>query len=173
MRKITCLIALLFFVLTSVKAQLEQQSPRDSAYVIALKYIEGLNKGHRILVSDTIIRLNFVDFSEELDSISDNHNHNKTIDLLDSVDQSNNSCQKFMPILKGQKQRGLRKTKIIYFSPLYKNMVIGEILDGHDVGLYGISHREQAGFNESTQYLFIFDEKYRIQKVLRARIAYD
>ena len=173
MRKTTCIAVILFFGFTSLKAQLEHNNLRDSGYTRALKYIESSNKGHHILVSDTIIRLDFTFFNEELDSLPNNRNHRKTIELLDSVDQSNDNCQKFMPILKGQKQRGLRKTKIIYFSPFYKNMVVGEILDRQTDGWSGLSHNEQASFSESTQYLFIFDEKYRIQKVFKIRVAYD
>jgi len=173
MLKITCTTTFLFFMFTTLKAQLEHNNLRDSGYVRALKYIESSNKGHHILVSDTVIRLDFTSFTEELDSLQSKQNHTTTIDLLDSVDQSNSRCQKFMPILKGQKQRGLGNTKIIYFSPFYKNMVVGEILDRKNDGWSGPGHREQAGFNESTQYLFIFDEKYRIQKVFKIRMAYD
>ena|ERR1700759_216372 len=174
MRKIVVVPLMLFSALTLLSQQREENHLENKGYLRALKYIVNSNKQKNILVSDTLVPLHFATFSKDLDTFYINQKHPKFYDLLDSVDQAKDTSERFCPVLKNKQSKHKGKTEIIYFSPVYDHMLIGEILERqYFKKWYGLNHHAQAGFNQSMQYLFIFDKKYNIQKIFKATIAYD
>jgi hypothetical protein len=141
------------------------------AYRKALKYIANQNAGKNMVVSDTIIHLPFHNFTEQVCKLWDK-NSNVVHDVLDSVDHAQGNQKFVLNEFKNLKFVGKGPTEIIYFSTFFSFMVIGEIIkQKNKKGV--VSHDVNSGFNESTQYLFIFDKKYSLKRVFKIRLAYD
>jgi hypothetical protein len=141
------------------------------AYQKALKYITNKNAGKNMVVSDTIYHLPFHNFTEEICNIWGKDN-DFVSGRLDSVDRVQENKKFVLNEFKNLKFVGKEPTEIIYFSNFYSLMVIGEIIERKNKKR-GVSHDAQTGFNESTQYLFIFDKKYSLKRVFKIRLAYD
>jgi len=140
-------------------------------YLKALKYITNKNAGKSIVVCDTIIYLPFHNFTEEICKV-----WGKTSDIvhdvLDSIDRNQGNRKVVLNEFKNLKFAGKEPTTIVYFSNFYSFMVIGETIEQKNKK-YGLSHDAQTGFNESIQYLFLFDKKYSLKRVFKIRLAYD
>jgi len=142
-----------------------------SAYLKALKYITDQNEGKQMVVSDTIIHLPFHNFTAEICTMWEKNNR-IVHDILDSIDNAQENQKFVLNEFRGLKLCGKGPKEIIYFSNFYSFMVIGEILVQQNKKR-GLNHDAQTGFNESTQYLFIFDNKYSLKKVFKITMAYD
>jgi hypothetical protein len=161
----------LFLALISTVVYTAAFNQPAAAYLKALKYIKHQNTDKNMVVSDTIIHLPFSNFDREISKIW-NKNTNAVMNLLDSVDNAQEHQTFVLDKFKNLKITGKEPTQIVYFSNFYSFMVIGEIMQLKD--RWGrLSHRSQASFNQSTQYLFVFDEKYKLKKVFEIKIAYD
>jgi len=145
-------------------------SQTTSAYLIALKYIVNKNAGKSIIVSDTIIHLPFHDFAAQICKLW-NRDCNGVHDVLDSLDQAEENRKTVLNEFKNLKFNGREPTQIVYFSNFYSLMVIGEVIEQNKK--HGLSHEVQTGFNQSTQYLFVFDKRYSLKKVFKIKLAYD
>jgi hypothetical protein len=142
-----------------------------TGYLKALKYITNENAGKRIIVCDTIIHLPFHNFTEQISELW--HKNSSIVNhILDSIDHAQGQEKFILPEFKNLRFAGKKPTEIIYFSNFYSFMVIGEVIEQEN-GKRGLGHDVNTGFNESTQYLFIFDEKYSLKKVFKVRVAYD
>jgi hypothetical protein len=92
-----------------------------------------------------------------------NKNTNAVMNLLDSVDNAQEHQRFVLDEFRNLKIAGKEPVQIVYFSNFYSFMVIGEIMLLKD--RWGrLSHGSQASFNQSTQYLFVFDEKNALKK---------
>jgi hypothetical protein len=143
----------------------------NTGYLTALKYIADDNHGKRILVSDTIIHLDFSNFWDRIDSLHAGKRE-ALVRSLDSLDHARENQQFVLKEFKGVKFDGNGPTYVMFFSDFYEGMVIGEIMPQKNKK-HPFMHNAQASFNEATQYLFIFDKKYKLKQVFKGRIAYD
>lgn len=60
---------------------------------------------------------------------------------------------------------------ILYFSKVENNILFCEIMPLHNLSTY--SYFENSYFNQSYQYMFIFDENDSIKNVLKEKVAYN
>ncbi len=160
----------LFLVVAWAIIQTSAFSQTTSAYLAALKYIVSDNAGKNIIVSDTIIHLPFHDFAKQICKLW-NKDCDSVRDFLYSLDQAEENQKTESNEFKNLKFKGKGPTEIVYFSNFYSFMVIGEIIELNKKR--GLSHDAQTGFNESTQYFFVFDQKYLLKKVFKFKYIYD
>jgi len=146
-------------------------SQDSSEYIKALYYIIKQNPDKNIVVSDTIIHFPFTIFSKHISEIW-GKNRDVVSDTLYKVDQEQEKLEFELNEFKNLQFPGSGPTQVIYFSNFYSSMVIGEILEKR-ISKHGLNHDAQTGFNESTQYLFLFDEKHAIKRVFKELYIYD
>jgi hypothetical protein len=141
-------------------------------YLRAFKYIKDHNRGEYIVVSDTITYLELSRFAQQIAKIENRENDNKLMLTLDSIDQTRKHHEFVLKDLKSLSVIGEGPVQIVYFSDLYKHMLIGEILE-QVPGERNLGHRKQTSFNKAKQYLFVFDQKLAIKNVFEIMIQYD
>jgi hypothetical protein len=135
-------------------------------YKTAFEYIVK-QENNGISLSDTIIPLALSTFYIE---ISNGNNSEKVLFGLDSVDnQRNFSRYKYSELNKISSNSG--KDLKLYFSEVYKNMLIAELLPCK--GGKDSNYDNLTSFNLSKQYLFIFDKDKTIINVYTKKIQYD
>jgi hypothetical protein len=172
MKKIFWCLPTIILALSCFGQQNESNYAENKAYLRALAYIFKQNKDKTILVSDTTVSLNFRTFSTRLDTFYKRKGPTRTYDIFDSIDLSNAKRKLFLAILKDRKRKRNGVPNIVYFSPFYNHMIIGEILESVD-NKFGLNYNLQADFNSATDYLFVFDKKYKLKKVFETKIQYN
>lgn len=158
-----CLTSLLFAISHSLFGQ------EASVYFKAFSYIQKHNREAHLVVSDTIIHLDFSNFNEQIAKLR-NQSARKTVAILDSIDQARENKKFAMKELADLRVHKNGPVQIVYFSDLYDNMLIGEVLEQKSGSR---SHSSQASFTQVKEYLFIFDKKFVLKKIFTAQIAYD
>jgi hypothetical protein len=149
----------------------DMSAQNTTAYRKALKYIVDDNHRKKISVSDTIISIGFSNFWDRIDSLYGG-NTDTLFHTLDSLDHAKETQQFVLKEFSGVKFDGGGPVYDIFFSGLYKNMLIGEIMIQKSKK-HPLNYNAQASFNEAVQYLFIFDEKHILKKVFKQKMAYD
>ena len=140
----------------------------ENLYSAAFHYIRNLNKTREIIVNDTLQTFPLYSFNADLSG----HWYkslNITERAADSVDWESEPDQRVhLDFLKQLSVKGARPTQLVYFSKVsFGRLLIAETMpEKHGVSL---NHYAQAVYNDCTQYLFIFDEEGKIEKVYAYR----
>ncbi|PWG77977.1 hypothetical protein [Pararcticibacter amylolyticus] len=140
----------------------------SSRYESAYNYIinDSDIKGKSVNIADSVVYIDMSIFFEEL-SEECNLSRDSMLRNLDSLD----NVRYFAPVkhkLEIEKTRNVSSNVILYFSKVYDNLLIAELLNG--TGRYA----KDRLFQTSTRYLFVFDDKSdQIKRVYKKEVQYN
>ena len=143
-------------------------------YRCAYNYVKKNTAAKKIKVSRCIVDLSRWEFS--IDSLEDYPEDKKA--LMASVEQINKERNEdfFSDEIATLTSDVKRPQNILFFSPVADNMLVACLLSfdrrrhrKRDIDKFDVISR----FNESEEFLFIFDEDNKIKKVIKAFIRYD
>jgi len=158
-----CFIVTFMFMYENLSAQ------NKTAYCKAFKYIKGQYQNKHIIVIDTLAHLDLSGFYQEI-SLKWGKTTDETIRILDSLDHSQIEFKKKYRGVSHLEIKGTEPTKLVYFSEFYDNMLMVEVMNRKKNG--SLNHNKQSTFNQSKQYLFLFNKK-RIKKVFVKDVQYN
>jgi hypothetical protein len=106
--------------------------------------------------------------------------------MLDSIDHVNTGYGTKIEGIKNLKNKGGKNIRILYFSNVIDSILIAEIMPRREIYVIkqfrkeakkqnynSLDHSNQAYYNNSVKYLFIFDHDMHLKKVFSQEMIYN